>query len=149
MLTSCGSNERPASGNSEPDPQASFASYAQDLFRELQAMPLSDTHDVEIGMFGDLNLMAGENVVMGRYRYRVDSTVDGAAGHLNFFARSSDGGELVPVVLVFNEDVDTWVLREAMFVPADSRTTSLEEVLDRHLDDWVHRAASDVAASSR
>lgn len=146
-VTACGSDERRTNGVASVDPEASFASYSQELYRELDETPLSDSMQIDIGMFGDLNVMAGENVVMGRYRYRVDRIGGDVSGHLTFFARSSEDGGAVPVVLVFDNENGSWKLSDATYVPAaveGGTTFSVEEVLDRRLDAWASRAASNV-----
>ena len=152
ILTACGGGEREGSGGSPVDAETSFAAYAQELYRELEETPLSDTVQVDIGMFGDLSAMAGEHVVMGRYRYRIDSTQAGVSGHLTFFARSPAGSEAVPVVLAFDAGEGSWVLRDASYVPSgagSAETSTVEQILDARLEAWAADAASAAVSSVR
>lgn len=150
-LPACSTNERPENKGGSADSGTAFATYAQELYRELDETPLSDSVEVDIGMFGDLNVMSGENVVMGRYRYRVDTVRGDVSGHLTFFARSDVGDEAVPVMLAFGREDGFWMLREATYVTSDEddgEASPLEKILDRHLDEWARQAASDVTSSS-
>ncbi len=138
VASACGSGERP-NGT-----ERSFSSFAQSLYEELDSTPVGDTVDVEIGLFGGLNVMPGENVVMGRYRYRVDSTGAARTGHLSFLARSTEGSPAVPIILIFDAADGTWLLREATVVPADE--SDLERVLSGRLESWVRQAANNMSS---
>lgn len=151
-LIACGTEERAEDESRSADPEASFASYAQVYYRELNETPLSDSVEVDVGLFGDLNVMAGENVVMGRYRYRVDTTQGDVSAHLTFFARTPAEADGIPIVLAFEKDDGTWMLRETGYVPADNDTeeaSSLERILDRRLDDWAQEASDAVSPTTR
>lgn len=146
ILTACG-------GAGETDDaaalEASFAAFAESLYRELDREPLGDTLDVEIGLFGDLNVMAGENVVMGRYRYRVDSTGANPSGQLSFLVRAAGETRAVPVVMFFGRTNDTWSLREATYVPTRSDEATafqVEEALADGLEPWTRNAVRRASA---
>lgn len=98
------------SGGVEDD----FASFSRSLFAELHREPLDSSSNIEVGLFGDLSLSLEERVVMGRYRYRVDSTDYGHVAYMAFQVRDSLREEApVPVFLTFARRDAAWHLEGA------------------------------------
>lgn len=142
----------PAACNAPDHPDATtasdFGTYARALFTELDRTPIGDSLALELGLFGDLNVMAGEHVVMGRYRFRVDTTNGTRSASLTFLARSPSYPTAVPVLLEFERN-DGWMLREASLVSSenqDGMNAELEDLMRPHLDAWVRRAQANVSS---
>lgn len=146
-LAGCGApapSERPAQ-----DAETSFAAFAGDVFDQLSSTPLDPAVQTSVGLFGDLNVMAGESVVMGRYRYHVDTTAGQPHGHMTFHVSPADDrAAAVPVVLEFSAPRASWRLERTTFVSAEAGP-EIKAALDARLDEWVadgvRRARSDIA----
>lgn len=143
-------------GGEAGDVEASFGAFAGALYTEMRNEPLGDSVDVELGLFGDLNVMPGERVVMGRYRYRVDS-IDGVpVGFFSLLVRPAGEQIGVPVQVTFARRGRGWELREAEHVltpnGAESEghapTFRLREALEGDLESWVHRASENASSMS-
>lgn len=99
---------------------ADFASYAQAVYAELAREPLDSTLETETGLFGGMSVGEGESIVMGEYRFRVDSAEYGPVAHMAFQLRDVDGEyEPVPVVLQFVSRDDSWRLEEVAHYGAE------------------------------
>lgn len=140
-LIGCGGSDGSDADMDPAEAEASFDAFARSLYAELERRPLSDTMEVDIGLFGDLNVMAGENVVMGRYRYRVDEEAGAPAGRLSFLVRR---GQMpgIPIVLQFEAERGSWNLRDARVAgsASDAPASAVEALLDRRLEGWTQEA---------
>ncbi len=83
--------------------------------------PLDPTLATETGLFGDLTVAAGDEVVVGRYRYHVERFGNGLVGHMAFQIRDSTRRhDAVPVVLRFVSLEGEWKLEELSYIAFDS-----------------------------
>lgn len=148
LTLGCGT---PQSGENEPlAPEKEFAQFADRLYNELDAQPISPGHRARIGLFGDLDVMAGENVVMGRYRYRMDSVAGRPVGHLAFQIQDEQAGHTVPIMLTFQARDGDWHLETSRHVaewtsPSVSShdvdtSDGFTQILDSRLDSWAEAA---------
>lgn len=165
LSLSCVGEEGRGRDAREPDPTFDFASYAEDLFVQLRREPLDSSLQTETGLFGDMSVGAGESVVMGRYRLRVDSQPTGRVGYMAFQIRDARRNyEPIPIVLRFVSEAGRWRLDDAQAHPRESESTSLEasgtteaepespngtggllpdsleQSLGLHLEDWTRTA---------
>jgi hypothetical protein len=143
-----------------------FASYSQKVYGSLATEPLDSTLQTETGLFGGMAVGAGERIVMGRYRYRVDSAEYGPIGRMAFQIRDMDGAYgAVPVVLQFVSRDGSWRLEEVAHFASDTtdigsaasgsgagatnpQTNPLVRSLTERLDPWVGAAVDRVSESS-
>ena len=154
FVASCGGASDTNEGLSERE-NPDFASYAQSVYAELAREPLDSTLQTEVGLFGDMSVGEGENIVMGEYRFRLDSTEYGPVAHMAFQVRDAGGEyEPVPVVLQFVSRDEKWRLeevahhdlalsrgsaafRESEPSDADDGANPLVRSVEAGLDPWV------------
>ena len=143
-----------------------FASYSQKVYSSLATEPLDSTLQTETGLFGGMAVGAGERIVMGQYRYRVDSAEYGPIGRMAFQIRDTDGAHgPEPVVLQFVSRDGRWRLEEVAHFASDTtgigstasgsgagttnpQTNPLVRSLAERLDPWVGAAVDRVDESS-
>lgn len=166
LLTSCSEVDEGQERQTLENLQEDFASYSQKVYGSLATEPLDSTLQTETGLFGGMAVGADERIVMGRYRYRVDSAEYGPIGRMAFQIRDTDGAyDAVPVVLQFVSRDGNWRLEEvAHFASnttdtgsaasgssagtADPQTNPLVRSLTERLDPWVGAAVDRVGESS-
>lgn len=162
-IVSCGETTREAKGTATIE--SDFRAFANELFDEMRRVPLDSTFETEPGLFGDMSVTPGEAVVMGRYRFRVDSTASRHVGHMAFQIRDAERMvDPVPVVLRFVSLDGTWQLDEAaLYAPyttsppdtqnsadlvrGNARPNPLGQSVIENLDPWVHAAVERLRAS--
>lgn len=148
MILGCGAPQ-PGKNDARVGEEA-FAQFADRLYNELAAQPISPDYRAQIGLFGDLDVMSGENVVMGRYRYRVDTVAGRPAGHLAFQIRDEEAGRTVPIILTFQPRDGDWHLensrhvKESTSLGASSQdadtSDGLTHILYSRLESWAEAA---------
>lgn len=162
-VVSCG--DAAEEGDRTAAAESDFRAFASELFDEMSKEPLDATFETETGLFGDMSVTPGELVVMGRYRFRVDSSSSRHVGHMAFQIRDAERMyKPVPVVLRFVSLDGTWRLDEAAVhtpgtasppdsrnsagqVSADSRPNPLGQSVMENLNPWVDAAVERVDAS--
>jgi len=173
LLGSCSEVDEGREGQTLENLQKDFASYSQKVYGSLATEPLDSTLQTETGLFGGMAVGAGERIVMGRYRYRVDSAEYGPIGRMAFQIRDMDGAYgAVPVVLQFVSRDGSWRLEEVAHFAFDTtdiasdttnigpaasgsgagatnpQTNPLVRSLTERLDPWVGAAVDRVSESS-
>lgn len=139
-----------------------FASYSQKVYSSLATEPLDSTLQTEMGLFGGMAVGADERIVMGQYRYRVDSAEYGPIGRMAFQIRETNSGyDPEPVVLQFVLREGSWRLEEVAHFASDTTDTGstasgsvagttnppanpLVRSLTERLDPWVGAAVDRV-----
>lgn len=120
-----------------------FPAFASQLFAQLESQPPDANTPVQLGLFGDLDLMSGESVVMGRYRYRVDSLDGTRRAHMAFQMRTEPEANAAPIVLTFVSRDGRWNLEQAEHLPHGE--SELDSVLARRLSPWAESAVERVS----
>lgn len=148
LMLGCGTPQ--PGGNEARVGEEAFAQFADRLYDELDAQPISRGHRARIGLFGDLDVMSGEKVVMGRYRYRVDTVAGRPAGHLAFQIRDEEAGRTVPIILTFQPRDGEWHLENSRHVeevtshgassPDAETSDGLTHLLNTRLESWAQAA---------
>lgn len=124
---------------------ASFAPFASEVYAQLSQRTLGDGLQTDVGLFGDLDVMAGDEVVMGRYRFRVDTMTTPSTAYMAFHVRGADG-VLTPVRLQFASAADGWHLEEEEHQLYGGASDTAREVPTEALEAWITES---VAAAAR
>ena len=123
------------------DPEASFAEFASLLYDQLETQPLGGGESVDVGLFGDLNVVGGESIIMGRYRYLTETGDSEPKARMGFLVRETNTrGDPVPVTLHFVARNGMWHLEEATHDAEGPQTTSFKDALVQNFDGWIASA---------